>query len=638
MKKIFKLYKLFIALFALFIVSVVSIYIYAYFAPKIALKSANRFYIYDKKDEIVYTGSGNNKWISLDDMSDNLINAIINTEDKNFYKHHGFDYLRIAKAMFNNIKNKSIVEGASTISQQYTKNMFLDFDKTWKRKIQEAFLTIRIEMHYDKDEILEGYLNTINLGQGNYGIENASNYYFNKDASDLSIEEATILAAIPRSPDNYNPISDKEKCFKRAKLLAKKLYENEAISKKEYNKLDYDKVVIYGNDNGNNLQTIMYYQDAVIDELKGLKNIPDSLIESKGLKIYTNLDMEAQTNLNNAVVNNMLDDDTQVAAVVVDPKTGGIIALTGGVNYALSQFNRATKSVRQVGSSIKPFLYYAALENGLTGSSTFLSESSTFVFSNNQLYSPSNYSDKYANKNITMAAAIAFSDNIYAVKTHLFLGEQTLVDSVHKAGIQAELKANPSLALGASEINLVDFARGYTTLASGGYKRDLHFINKVEDLNGNVLYKKEIKKDLVLNPSYLYILNDLLTCTYDSSFSDYTKPTMLRYASYFSRKYAIKSGTTSTDYMVAGYNPDILMIVWNGKDDSSNVSNEYSAINKKIWIETVESTLKDTEPSWYEQPDNVIGIPLDSVSGEETKDSSKVKVFYYVKGTEPNNE
>ena len=135
MKKIFKLYKLFIALFALFILSIVSIYVYAYFAPKIALKSANRFFIYDKNEEIVYIGSGNNKWISLDDISDNLIDAIINTEDKNFYKHHGFDYLRIAKAMFNNIKNNSIVEGASTISQQYTKNMFLDFDKTWKRKI-----------------------------------------------------------------------------------------------------------------------------------------------------------------------------------------------------------------------------------------------------------------------------------------------------------------------------------------------------------------------------------------------------------------------------------------------------------------------------------------------------------------------
>mgnify|MGYP003292067830 CR=1 FL=1 len=169
---------------------------------------------------------------------------------------------------------------------------------------------------------------------------------------------------------------------------------------------------------------------------------------------------------------NMNKDDMQVASIIINPNTGGVMALSGGIDYSKSQFNRAISSKRQVGSSMKPFLYYAALENGMVSSSTFLSEPTTFMFSNNQSYSPANYNNKYGNKNITMAAALAYSDNIYAVKTHLFLGEETLVNTAKRMGIQGELEAVPSLALGTSELSMLDFARGYTTLASGGYKRN----------------------------------------------------------------------------------------------------------------------------------------------------------------------
>ena len=205
---------------------------------------------------------------------------------------------------------------------------------------------------------------------------------------------------------------------------------------------------------------------------------------------------------------NMKDSKMQVASIIINPHTGGVMAMTGGIDYTLSQYNRAISSKRQVGSAIKPFLYYAALENGMVSSSTFLSEPTTFMFSTNQSYSPANYNDKYANKNITMAAALAYSDNIYAVKTHLFLGEEVLVNTTSRIGIKEKLVPLPSLALGTSELSMIDFARGYPTLASGGYKRDITFIEKVEDMNGNVLYKKNFNDELVLNKSYTYILNE----------------------------------------------------------------------------------------------------------------------------------
>ena len=628
--------KMFLFLCVVGIITIIGLYVYAYYSPKLDIKNANQFYIYDDKENLVYQGSGNNEWISLENISDDLINAVLSTEDKNFYKHHGFDYFRIAKALYTNIKSKSIVQGASTISQQYIKNMYLDFDKTWQRKIEEAFLTLRLEVQYSKDEILEGYLNTINFGQGNYGIENASQFYFNKSASELNLEEAIILAGIPKAPNKYNPVTDYDASIKRAQIIAKVMLNNEIIDKDTYNKLFVNKIEIYGKRNDNNLNMLMYYQDAVYKELENIDSIPDSLIESGGIKIYTSLNIDAQTLMEEKINENMKDSRMQVASIIINPHTGGVMAMTGGVDYTLSQYNRAISSKRQVGSAIKPFLYYAALENGMVSSSTFLSEPTTFMFSTNQSYSPANYNDKYANKNITMAAALAYSDNIYAVKTHLFLGEEVLVNTANRMGIREELEPLPSLALGTSELSMIDFARGYTTLASGGYKRDITFIERVEDMNGNILYKKDINKELVLNESYTYILNEMMTSTYNSAFIDYSTPTVMSIASKISNKYAIKTGSSGTDCWMVGYNSNILMLVWNGYDDNSELEVKDGAISKNIWVDTVESL--NIEKEWYTTPDNVVGIPLDAVTGEITDKAEKTTIFYYVNGSEYNNQ
>ena len=634
MKIIKKIIKINIILLILATIVIISLYTIAYFSPVLDIKTTGQYYIYDGDGNIIYQGSGTNKWVSLDEISDNMKNAIISIEDKNFYSHKGFDYFRIAKTLMVNMMNKQIVGGASTISQQYVKNLYLDFDKNWSRKIEEAWLTLKLEMHFTKDEILEGYLNTINFGQGNYGIENASEYYFNKSAKDLTMEEAIILAGIPKSPNNYNPVSSYENAIERAKVVASTMVNNNIISEEEKSNFFKETLNIHGEKDDNSLANIMYYQDAVKSELDTLNSVPKRLIETGGLKIYTSLDINAQKYLEEAIKSNMKDSDLQVASIIVDPHNGNIKALIGGTNYAKSQYNRALYSERQVGSTMKPLLYYAALENGMTGASTFLSEATTFMFSDNNKYSPQNYNEKYANKEITMAAAISYSDNIYAVKTHLFLGEETLVNTANRMGIQKQLEPVASLPLGTNELSMIDFARAYTTLASGGFKRDLSFITKVEDLKGNILYEKKINNEQVLNGNYTFILNELLTSTYNSAFKDYNNPTIMSLASKISRKYAMKTGSTGSDYWMIGYNPDALMMVWNGYDDNKELEIKDNTLSKNIWVNTMENYLKNKDDNWYEQPSNVIAVPLDAITGKEANDQNHVFIYYFVKGSE----
>ncbi len=635
MKKIKFLYKTILFLTISFTVIILCLYTYAYFSPKITLNSANAIFMYDNQGELIFQTNNNKKWVNLNDISPDLKDATISIEDKNFYNHFGFDYLRIIKSLYLNVKTKSITAGASTISQQYVKNLYLDFNQTWKRKIEEALLTLNLEVHYTKDEILEGYLNTINYGQGNFGIQSASEYYFDKESKDLTLEEAIMLAGIPKSPENYNPVSNYDKCIKRAKVVAASMYKNNYITKEEYDNLFQNEIPIYGKKKTNNMQTLMYYHDAVISELNSIKNVPKDLIKSGGLKVYTNLDINTQKKLDETFIQYKEKDNVELASIITTPKDGKIIALAGGYNYAKSQFNRATQAKRQVGSTIKPFLYYAALNNNMTEASTFKSEVTSFVFGNGENYSPKNYSNTYANKDITMAAALAYSDNIYAVKTHLFLGEDELVKTLKYAGLKTKLNPNPSLALGAEDINLLDYAEAYNTLANYGTHNELYLIERIEDNKGNLIYQHKDKSEEVLNKDNIYILNEMMTSTYNPIFNDYMSPTILSLNSRLTKKYAIKSGTTNSDYLIVGYNPDIFMMVWAGNDYNENASSKYSSIIKNIWCDNVEYYLKDKETSWYEPSDNIVAMPLDAITGEYNPNSDKNTLFYFKKGSEP---
>ena len=633
MKHIKKLFKISILLFISTLVIIIGIYVYSYFMPAMSLNSANSYYLYDNKDNVVYQGSNKSAWVSLKEIDPKFLNYIISIEDQHFYHHLGFDIPRILKTLFTNIKSGKILAGASSISQQYVKNLYLTFDQTWERKIEEAFLTIKLETHYSKDEILEGYLNTIYFGEGVYGIKNAANYYFNKEPNDLTDEEAIILAGIPKSPNNYNPISNMEACMKRVNVVKSVLKENGTITDDAYNNLNFDNLNLYGKKSTNNLNTLMYYQDAVMDELSKINSIPEKLINSGGIRIYTNLDLDTQKAMDEEIEAKTLDDDNQVAGIVVNPRNGKVVALAGGKNYSKSQYNRVLKSKRQVGSTIKPFLYYAALNSGMTEASTFKSEKTSFVFQENKVYNPTNYGNKYANKDISMALALAYSDNIYAVKTHLFLGENTLVDTLKTCGLKENLAPNPSLALGASEINMLDYATAYTTLASNGYKRELYFINKIEDVDGNVLYIHKNKEEKVLNDDALYILNEMMRNTYNYNYVDYNSPTVIYLNGKLNQKYALKSGTTDNDYWISGYNNNVLSIFWAGNDQNEDTPKAYSKIIKDIWLRSVNAFTEDIiDDEWYSLPKNVIAIPVNPKTGKYTAKSKEL--FYFIDGTQ----
>ena len=639
MKFLKKWIRRFILLFFLFVLSIGGIFLYVKLSPTVPINSANNITLYYLKDQEFFKGSGGMEWVELKDISPNVISATINCEDKNFYKHFGFDFFRIVKAMISNIQNKNWNQGASTITQQYAKNLFLDFDRTWKRKWDEAWYTLRLEAHYSKDEILEGYLNTINYGHGVYGILNASKFYFGKDAKSLTLGEATLLAGIPKAPSNYSPITHFEEAKKRQLMILKLMQRNGVITEEKVNLAYQEDISIIGKEELEKLSSINYYQDAVINELKTIDKIPHNYSDVNGLKIYTTFDYHAQEVLEENVKNSIPDDSLlEVSSVVMRPEDGSVLALVGGRDYNRSSYNRAISSSRQVGSTMKPYLYYAALENGFTASSSFLSKATTFSLDHNKTYSPVNYNEKYGDKPISMATAIAYSDNIYAVKTHLFLGEDALINVARRVGITEKLEMIPSLPLGTNEINILHMAAGYSAFANLGYKVSPHFIRKVEDGEGNLLYERKDDKELVLNPSLVFILNNLLTATYDSSYIDYNYPTGIGLAAKLKHTYALKSGTTSSDNWNIGFNKNVLCAVWVGNDDNTELSTKDYKYSQNIWYQTVEELEKDVgeDEGWYEKPNNVVGLLVEPISGKPLSDTSKnTKLVYFLKGTEP---
>lgn len=630
MKYINKFLKILILIIFAIIIIDISFYVYAYITPKFPIYTNNNITYYDINGNDMFN-SNNNDYVKLDEISPNVINAIVSIEDKNFYKHNGFDFLRIAKAMIINITSGKIKQGASTISQQYVKNLYLTFDKTWKRKIKEAFLTIELETHYSKEEILEGYLNTINFGAGCYGIKNASNYYFNKEPKDLTIEEATLLVGIPKSPTYFNPITNYDNSKSRQYDVIYSMYKNNYISKNDIDKIYNKELNFYGKKEKHELSSIYYYRDSVLKEMSNISETPDTLLDLKKIKIYTNFNSDVQKTLENNIDEETKNTKMQIASTVIDPQTGKVLALIGGKDYSISQYNRASSAKRQVGSTIKPFLYYSALENGFTPSSTFLSERTTFNIGS-ELYSPKNANNVYANKNISMVSAIAYSDNIYALKTHLFLGEDNLSKMIERVKIKTPVKNNASAALGTTEINMLDYANGFITLANEGKHESPHLIERIEDANGNIIYEYKYENEYVLNKKYVYILNNLLTSTYNYSLVNYASPTLVSISNKLDSKYAVKSGSTATDYWTVGYNKDVLILVWAGNDDNSKVKSSESRITKYIWANTI-TNLDINKKEWYDIPKGVTSSVIDPISGDV---SAKGFVCYYEKGTEPN--
>lgn len=588
MKKAIKLITITIILIAFFISSL------TYLIPSPKLQKTNYIEIYDNQNNLIYSELYKNQssYININNLNDYTYNAFVSIEDKNFYKHRGFDIFRNIQSFFINLFSFSIKQGASTISQQYARNTLLSTEKTLSRKIKEAFYTIQIERKYSKDKILEGYLNSLYFGHGLTGIDNASYYYFNKSPYNLTIAESAMLAGLCNAPAIYSPKINPQKSISRQKLVLYQMLIQDYITPEEYQTALNEKLVLHLKKQP--ITNLNYYKDAVINQLNSLKLYTKENLQ-KGMKIYTNINYSITNEINELLIKyKPLNEDIQSSIVIMEPFTNKVLYLSGGFDYSSSSYNRATNSSRQIGSTIKPLIYSLALSNGFNPNTLLTSEETTFKIENKGTYSPKNPNNKYANDKIDMIQAISLSDNIYALKTLLLLGSENLVRLLNMFGIY-NIEALPSLALGTINTSLLKLTSIYNTFASLGQYYEPSFIDEVRDLNDNILYKSPSSSNTILNETNTLILNQMLTSTFDSSLSSYLSATLSNYKPH--NIYAAKSGTTNSDSYVIAYNPNFTIGIWAGTD--SNVSLTNYTLSKQLFKEISIILEKEKEPSWY---------------------------------------
>ncbi|MFJ5759446.1 transglycosylase domain-containing protein [Neobacillus sp. NPDC093182] len=609
-------------------------------APPLAVPQSTLFFANDGT-LIGESNSGQKRyWVPLEEISPDLINATISIEDKNFYEHNGFDYKRIAGAILADIKAGAKVQGASTITQQYARNLFLEHDKTWSRKLHEAFYAIRIEMNYSKEEILEGYLNTIYYGNGAYGVQAASQFYYGKNASELSLAESSMLAGVPKGPSYYSPLESLDNAVKRQGIILNAMAENGYIKKETALKAKETPLTFVGEHPHKRVEAAPYFQDAVKNALKNQLKLDDRTITLGGLKVYTTLDLKQQQEAEKQIQDTIASEsEIQVGLIAMDPKNGYVKAMVGGRNYEQSPFNRAVQAVRQPGSTIKPILYYAALSQGFTPSSTMRSELTTFKLDDGQTeYSPHNFNNKYADGEITLAQALAVSDNIYAVKTHLFMGVETLINNVKKFGISTKMDKVPSLALGTSGVRVIDMANAYSQFANGGKKVTPTLITRVEAYNGDVIYERNHEAEKVLDPAKAFVMTHMMTGMFDKKLNGYAKVTGNSLIDEITRPYAGKSGSTETDSWMIGFTPQLVTAVWAGHDVGKPITlTAEKSYAKKIWVKYMEEALKGKPVKAFTPPkEGVAGVYVNPENGKLASKDCPVRRFtYFVAGTEP---
>lgn len=620
------------------------IYTYAWLLGPPPLTTAQNTIYYSSNGKEIGREIGNEtrQWVELDAINQNVIDATLQAEDQHFYSHHGFDIKRITAAMIANLQSFSLEEGASTITQQYARNLFLTHEKTWRRKIQEAFYTIRLELFYNKDTILEGYLNTIYYGSGVYGIEAASDYYFQKGNTELSLAEATLLVGIPNRPSYYSPTQHPVHAKRRQERILASLYQAKKINPTNYFLATREHINIDPTEQTQEDKNIApYFQDVVMNELQTILNMSAVEISNAGYHVYTTLDLKKQEELELAVEKHIAQSsELQVGAIAMEPTTGALYALIGGTDYQESPYNRATQAKRMAGSTFKPFLYYTALTNGYTAATTLLSQPTTFMLEDSTSYRPSNYNGYYAEDEVTLAQALAVSDNIYAVKTNLFLQPERLIETARTFGITADLQPVPSLALGTASVRVQEMVTAYSMLANGGKSVVPFTIERIETADGEVVYShpKEQGNKQILDPQASFILTQLMTGMFDTNLNSYMHVTGETIASELTQNYAGKSGTTSSDSWMIGFTPDLVTGVWSGYDDNRELEQTVDQqAAKQIWADMMEGSLDSKAvPASFTLPSGIVAAYVDPFTGELSSAYCKTsRLMYFVEGTEP---
>lgn len=597
---------------------VVLIYSMSYILVAPEIGQGHYIKMYDHNSQLFYQSNQQSNDVDLKDVSVDFIASILAIEDHRFYTHRGFDPIGILRAIKENLTQGKKTQGASTITQQYARLLFLTNEKSWSRKINEAFLAIRLEAHYDKNTILQGYINTVYFGHGIYGIKNASLYYFNKKPSQLDLNEASLLAGVINGPEYYSPFKNEKAAKARQKVVLQRLVQEKYINQEKAKEISNTSFQLNKQATSSLITPYPYFKDAVINELKELGYYKENYI-NQGLNIETTLDIDIQNKLNAVIKKNMKNkEELEVSSLILDTRTASVLAMVGGKDYSTSQFNRATHASRQIGSTMKPILYYVALKNGFTPTTKLKSEPTTFQLENGQTYSPINYNRKYAYQDITMAQAIAVSDNIYAVKTHLFLGEQSLVNALSLFGY-THVSPHPSLALGTLNTNIYDLSAIYNTFANVGIYNKPHLIKRITNNNQEIIYEYKEENKQILDKDICLILNQLLTSPFHSVFSTYASATMTPYPTHAT--FAVKTGSSSYDSLCLGYNPNYTIASWTGYDDNREMKlSSDSRIPKYIFQEMANTLQK--EDIWYQPTNHIQQIPINPITGEYQENGS----------------
>lgn len=500
---------------------------------------------------IANRGASGGEAISLQEMSPYLPEAVVAIEDRRFYSHFGVDPIGFARAMAANVMSGRLVQGGSTITQQLAKNLFLTPDRTIERKVQEVLLALWLERKYTKKQILEMYLNRVYLGSGSYGVAAASRRYFDKSAKEVTLPEAALIAGLLKAPSRLSPARDPKAASERAQLVLAAMRDQGMIGDKELNfamKQPASRAASYWSGSE------QYVADRVMEELPALiGDVRSDVI------VDTTVDLGLQK-LGEASIRDLISKNgeklnvSQGAMVSVDG-TGAVRALIGGYDYANSQFDRASEAKRQPGSAFKPFVYLSALEQGFTPES--VRNDAPIRIGN---WTPGNYNGKYFGK-VTLAEALARSLNSVSAQLVMEVGPKTVVSTAHRLGIESNLTSNASLALGTSEVTLLELTDSFVPFANGGYKAPLHIIRRVTTNDGKVLYEyKSPAPSRVIDPRNVGMMNAMLSQTVESGTATKAK---------FGWPAAGKTGTSQNfrDAWFIGYTSNLTTGVWFGNDD-----------------------------------------------------------------------
>ncbi len=557
------------------------------------LSGAKTTFIYDDQGEVFTNlhGAENRTEIDLDEIPADLINAFLATEDQDFYKHHGINFKGILRAVISNVSSGNLRgQGASTITQQLARNAFLSFEKKWERKIKEMLLAFKLESNYSKDEILSMYLNKINFGAGAYGVQAAANTYFGKDAKDLTLAEAALIAGLPQSPNGYNPFQHYDRAKNRQKTVLNNMVNCGFISanaakEAQETELAFNKKPIGDTRYG-------YFIDAVIEEAIDIitenKIYDDSndAVYRYGLRIYTSMDKNIQsyaetlyTNPDNFPNQSVNGEMIQSALVILDHSNGEVKAIMGGRKYEQKRgFNRATSAYRQPGSVIKPIAVYApALEKGIMPYYV-LDDSPISYKIAGTVWSPRNYDGSHRGL-VTMRTAVEWSINTYAVQMLEHIGVRTGFDYAKAMGLEL-IDAPGTNDLGLAPLSLGGLTKGATpmqmaaafgTIANGGVYAEPHFITRIEDVDGNEVYNYETNYKRVLTEQTSWLMTDLLQSVVNRGTGTSARvPGVIT---------AGKTGTSEQykDSWFCGFTPAYSVAVWMGYDKEHTMNKVYGS-------------------------------------------------------------